>query len=56
MPRSSLAGRPRDARRRAAIPAALAALDAEGAGVMSVTLARPSLDEVYLRHAESARS
>ncbi|HWE08992.1 MAG TPA: ATP-binding cassette domain-containing protein [Solirubrobacteraceae bacterium] len=38
----------------AAIPAALAALDAAGAGVTSVTLARPSLDDVYLRHAGRA--
>jgi ABC-2 type transport system ATP-binding protein len=35
----------------AAIPAVLAALDARGASATSVTLARPSLDEVYLRHA-----
>jgi ABC-2 type transport system ATP-binding protein len=34
-----------------AIPAVLAALEAHGAKVTSVTLARPSLDEVYLRHA-----
>jgi ABC-2 type transport system ATP-binding protein len=35
----------------AAIPAVLAALDAHGVKATSVTLARPSLDEVYLRHA-----
>jgi ABC-2 type transport system ATP-binding protein len=35
----------------AAIPAVLAALEAEGARAASVTLARPSLDDVYLRHA-----
>jgi ABC-2 type transport system ATP-binding protein len=35
----------------AAIPAVLAALDARGARASAVTLARPSLDEVYLRHA-----
>jgi ABC-2 type transport system ATP-binding protein len=35
----------------AAIPAVLAALDANGVSASSVTLARPSLDEVYLRHA-----
>jgi ABC-2 type transport system ATP-binding protein len=34
-----------------AMPPALAALDAAGVGVTSVTMARPSLDEVYLRHA-----
>jgi ABC-2 type transport system ATP-binding protein len=34
----------------AAIPAVLAALDAQGARARSVTLSRPSLDEVYLRH------
>jgi ABC-2 type transport system ATP-binding protein len=38
----------------AAIPAVLAALEAHGVRVMSVTLARPSLDEVYLRHAGRA--
>jgi ABC-2 type transport system ATP-binding protein len=35
----------------AAIPAVLAALDAHGVTAASVTLARPSLDDVYLRHA-----
>jgi ABC-2 type transport system ATP-binding protein len=34
-----------------AIPAVLAALEREGMTVASVTLARPSLDDVYLRHA-----
>ena len=38
----------------AALPAVLAALDAGGAGVTSVTVARPSLDDVYLRHAGRA--
>jgi ABC-2 type transport system ATP-binding protein len=33
-----------------AVPGALAALDAAGIGVASVTVARPSLDDVYLRH------
>jgi ABC-2 type transport system ATP-binding protein len=36
------------------IPAVLAALDAHGVRAASVTLARPSLDEVYLRHAGRA--
>ena len=34
----------------AAVPAMLAALEAQGATAASLTLARPSLDEVYLRH------
>jgi ABC-2 type transport system ATP-binding protein len=34
----------------AAVPAVLAALDAAGVPVASVTVARPSLDDVYLRH------
>jgi ABC-2 type transport system ATP-binding protein len=34
-----------------AVPAVLAALDAHGVAVASVTVARPSLDDVYLRHA-----
>jgi ABC-2 type transport system ATP-binding protein len=34
----------------------LAALDARGVRALSVTLARPSLDEVYLRHAGRAYS
>ena len=38
----------------AAIPAVLAALDAHGVTAMAVTLARPSLDDVYLRHAGRA--
>ena len=38
----------------AAIPAVLAALDSHGVGVASVTMARPSLDDVYLRHAGRA--
>jgi len=37
-----------------AIPAVLAALDAAGVRARSVTLARPSLEEVYLRHAGRA--
>jgi ABC-2 type transport system ATP-binding protein len=38
----------------AAIPAVMAALDAHGVKVASVTFARPSLDDVYLRHAGRA--
>jgi len=38
----------------AAIPAVLAALDASGVRATSVTLARPTLDDVYLRHAGRA--
>jgi ABC-2 type transport system ATP-binding protein len=34
----------------AAVPAVLAALDRAGVGVAAVTVARPSLDDVYLRH------
>jgi ABC-2 type transport system ATP-binding protein len=34
-----------------AVPAVLAALEAEGVDVASVTMSRPSLDEVYLRYA-----
>jgi ABC-2 type transport system ATP-binding protein len=34
----------------AAVPAVLQALEAGGARVASVTIARPSLDDVYLRH------
>jgi ABC-2 type transport system ATP-binding protein len=34
-----------------AVPAVLAALDAAGVGVAAATVARPSLDDVYLRHA-----
>jgi len=33
-----------------AVPAVIAALDAAGMGVASVTVARPSLDDVYLQH------
>jgi ABC-2 type transport system ATP-binding protein len=33
-----------------AVPAVLGALDSAGIGVASVTVARPSLDDVYLRH------
>jgi ABC-2 type transport system ATP-binding protein len=38
----------------AAVPAVLAALEAEGIRAASVTMARPSLDEVYLRYAGRA--
>jgi ABC-2 type transport system ATP-binding protein len=38
----------------AAIPSLLAALDARGIAAASVTLKRPSLDDVYLRHAGRA--
>ena len=38
----------------AAIPAVLAALQAHGVTATSVTVARPSLDDVYLRHAGRA--
>lgn len=34
----------------AAVPAALTALDRTGLLVTAVTVARPSLDDVYLRH------
>jgi ABC-2 type transport system ATP-binding protein len=34
-----------------AVPAVLATLDSHGIGVASVTVARPSLDDVYLRYA-----
>jgi ABC-2 type transport system ATP-binding protein len=33
------------------VPAVLATLDSHGVAVASVTVARPSLDDVYLRHA-----
>jgi ABC-2 type transport system ATP-binding protein len=33
-----------------AVPGILAALDAAGAGVVAVTVSRPSLDDVYLHH------
>jgi ABC-2 type transport system ATP-binding protein len=51
---AALDGRTLHARARdggAAIPAVLAALDAHGVKAASVRLARPSLDDVYLRHA-----
>ncbi len=38
----------------AAIPAVLAALEAQGVTANTVTLARPTLDDVYLRHAGRA--
>jgi len=44
----------RTANGAAAIPAVLAALEANGVRAASVTLARPSLDDVYLRHAGRA--
>ena len=34
----------------AAVPAVLSALDAAGIAVAAITVARPSLDDVYLRH------
>ncbi|HWK25803.1 MAG TPA: ATP-binding cassette domain-containing protein [Solirubrobacter sp.] len=46
--------RARAANGAAAIPAVLAALEAHGVRAASVTLARPSLDDVYLRHAGRA--
>ena len=39
-----------------AVPAVLAALEAEGVKVASVTVSRPSLDDVYLRYAGRAFS
>ena len=51
---ATLDGRTLRARARngsVAIPAVLTALDANGVKAASVTLARPSLDDVYLRHA-----
>ena len=51
---AALDGRTLHARARdggAAVPAVLAALDAHGVKAASVTIARPSLDDVYLRHA-----
>jgi ABC-2 type transport system ATP-binding protein len=39
-----------------AVPAVLAALDSEGIAVASATVARPSLDDVYLRYAGRAFS
>ena len=38
----------------AAVPAVLAALEAHSVRAVAVTLARPSLDDVYLRHAGRA--
>jgi len=46
--RGTLRARARDG--AASIPAVLAALEARGLAARSVTVARPSLDEVYLRH------
>jgi ABC-2 type transport system ATP-binding protein len=46
--RGTLRARARDG--AASIPAVLAALEARGLTARSVTVARPSLDEVYLRH------
>src|SRR4051812_21345253 len=51
---ASVDGRTLRARARngaVAIPAVLTALDAHGVRAAAVTLARPSLDDVYLRHA-----
>jgi ABC-2 type transport system ATP-binding protein len=42
--------RARADRGASAVPAVIAALDGEGIGVASVTVSRPSLDDVYLRH------
>jgi ABC-2 type transport system ATP-binding protein len=42
--------RARADRGAAAVPAVVSALEAAGVGVASVTVARPSLDDVYLRH------
>jgi ABC-2 type transport system ATP-binding protein len=36
------------------VPAVLAALDGAGVAVATVTVARPSLDDVYRRHAGRA--
>jgi ABC-2 type transport system ATP-binding protein len=38
----------------ATVPAVLSALEAEEVGVAAVTVARPSLDDVYLRYAGRA--
>ena len=46
---ASLRGRADNGAR--AVPAVLAALEDGGIAVASVTVARPSLDDVYLRHA-----
>src|SRR5919204_270900 len=45
----TLAARARNA--AVAVPAVMAAFDAHGVPVASVTLARPSLDDVYLHYA-----
>jgi ABC-2 type transport system ATP-binding protein len=53
----ALDGRTLRARTRdggAAVPAVLAALEAQGVRAASVTVARPSLDDVYLRYAGRA--
>ena len=53
----ALDGRTLRARARdggAAVPAVLAALEAQGVRAASVTIARPSLDDVYLRYAGRA--
>jgi ABC-2 type transport system ATP-binding protein len=42
--------RARAERGASAVPAVLSALDGAGIGVASVTVSRPSLDDVYLRH------
>ncbi len=39
-----------------AVPMVIAALESEGIGVAAVTIARPSLDDVYLRYAGRAFS
>jgi ABC-2 type transport system ATP-binding protein len=46
--RATVRGRADDAAR--AVPAVVAALEDAGTAVASVTVARPSLDDVYLRH------
>jgi ABC-2 type transport system ATP-binding protein len=46
--RATVRGRADDAAR--AVPAVVAALEEAGSPVASVTVARPSLDDVYLRH------
>jgi ABC-2 type transport system ATP-binding protein len=48
--------RARAARGARAVPAVLASLEAEGVKVASVTVSRPSLDDVYLRYAGRAFS
>jgi ABC-2 type transport system ATP-binding protein len=39
-----------------AVPMVIAALESEGIGAAAVTIARPSLDDVYLRYAGRAFS